>query len=273
MRQEVKHMGQAELFFADHPVFTLEQFAATVGAKVSTDVTYRHLAYYARTGRVKRLRNALWAVVPLGVDAGTHTPDPYLVAAAAGRGAPLGYHTALELLGVAQSVFRTKTVVSDRRSSSFVFGDYQVEFVRPPAALAKPGGEDLGVGFVEYAGARLRATGRERTLVDCLTQPLRAGGLEEVLNSVLGFGVLDLDALEAYLRILNIRRAWAVTAFFLETQQERLFIPDQLLLRWEAEGPRSARSPHYWLRGQRGGTLAKRWNLVVPDLAGAILGH
>jgi predicted transcriptional regulator of viral defense system len=129
------------------------------------------------------------------------------------------------------------------------------------------------VGFVEYAGTQLRATGRERTLVDCLTQPLRAGGLEEVLSSVMGFGVLDLDALEAYLRALSIRRAWAVTAYFLDTQRERLFIPDELLARWEGEGPTSPRSPHYWLRGQRGGTLAKRWNLVAPDVAGAILGH
>jgi predicted transcriptional regulator of viral defense system len=259
VRQEVKQMGQADIFFAQHPVFTLEQFAGTVGANVSTEVSYRHLAYYAGTGRVKRIRNALWAVVPLGADAATYTPDPYPVAGAAGLGDPLGYHTALELLGVAQSVFRTKTVVSERRSSSFTFGDYQVEFVRPPAALVKSGRVGLGVGSVEYAGALLRATGRERTLVDCLTQPLRAGGLEEVLSSVMGFGVLDLDALEAYLRALTIRRAWAVTAYFLDTQRERLFIPDELLARWEGEGPTSARSPH--------------WNLVVPDLVGAILGH
>jgi hypothetical protein len=32
------------------------------------------------------------------------------------------------------------------------------------------------------------------------------------------------------------------------------------------------RSRQYWLRGERGGLLAKRWNLVVPEFAGALLG-
>jgi predicted transcriptional regulator of viral defense system len=107
-------MRQTEQFFAEHPVFTLEQFASIVGRNVSTDISYRHLAYFARAGRVKRIRNALYAVVPPGVAAKVYTPDPYLVAATAGQGAPLGYHTALELLGVAHSMFRTKTVVSRR---------------------------------------------------------------------------------------------------------------------------------------------------------------
>jgi predicted transcriptional regulator of viral defense system len=264
---------RTETFFAEYPVFTLHQFSGTVGADVSTGVSYRHLAYYARAGRVKRLRNGLYAVVPPGVDPRTYTPDPYLVAAAAARGGPLGYHTALELLGVAQSVFRTKTVVSERRSASFTFADHQVEFVRPPAALVKSGRVELGVESIGYGGTQIRTTGRERTLVDCLTQPARAGGLEEVLQSVLGFGVLDLDALEAYLQALELRRAWAVTGYFLHTQGERLFISDDVLARWEDKGPASARSPHYWQRGQRGGVLAKRWNLVVPDMAGVILGR
>jgi predicted transcriptional regulator of viral defense system len=262
-------MRQTEQFFAEHPVFTLEQFAATVGKRVSTDVAYRHLAYFGKAGRVKRLRNALYAVVTPGVASDTYTPDPYLVAASAGRGDPLGYHTALELLGVAQSVFRTKTVVSSRRSSSFTFGDYQVEFVRPSAALGESAGFDLGATSIDYAGAQLRITGRERTLVDCLTQPGRAGGLEEVLDSVMGFGVLDLAGLESYLRALNLRRAWAVTGYFLEKRQNHLFVPDEVLERWEGERPQSRQ---YWMRDQRGGFLASRWNLVVPETVGTVLG-
>ena len=262
-------MRQTEQFFAEHPVFTLEQFAATVGRNVSTDVSYRHLAYFARAGRVKRVRNALYAVVPPGAAVEAYTPDPYLVAAAAGRGAPLGYHTALELLGVAHSMFRTKTVVSRHRSSSFVFGDYQVDFVSPPTALVQSASLDLGVTSVAYGATRVTITGRERALVDCLTQPARAGGLEEVLNSVTGFGVVELAGVDSYLQALDMRRAWAVTGYFLEKRQAHLFVPDEVLTRWEEERPRSRQ---YWLRGQRGGFLAKRWNLVVPEFVGTLLG-
>ncbi|MBN1628418.1 MAG: hypothetical protein JW990_01520 [Thermoleophilia bacterium] len=250
-------------------MFTLEQFAAIVGRNVSRAVSYRHLAYFARSGRVKRVRNALYAVVPPGVAAATYAPDPYLVAAAAGHGAPLAYHTALELLGVAHSVFRTKTVLSPRRSSSFAFGDYRVDFVPPPKALVRSANLDLGLASVTYGATTLTITGRERSLVDCLTQPARAGGLEEVLNSVTGFGVVELTGMESYLRALRLRRAWAVTGYFLENQQTRLFVPDDVLARWEGESPRSRQ---YWLPGQRGGFLAKRWNLVVPEFVRALLG-
>ena len=262
-------MRPTEQFFAESPVFTLERFAETVGKNVSTNVAYRHLAYFARVGRVKRIRNALYAVVPPGVAPEAYTPDPYLVAAAAGQGAPLGYHTALELLGVAQSVFRPKTVISDRRSAPFTFGDYGVEFVRPPAALKRSADPDLGVSPIDYGGTVISVTSRERTLVDCLVQPARAGGLEEVLNSVTGFGVVDLVALDTYLRALDTRRAWAVTGYFLEKRQAHLFVPEGVLTRWERE---RSRSPQYWLRAQRGGSLAKRWNLVVPETVGTILG-
>jgi len=262
-------MRSTEQFFAESPVFTLERFAGTVGKNVSTTVAYRRLAYFTRAGRVKRIRNALYAVVPPGIAPEAYTPDPYLVAAAAGRGAPLGYHTALELLGVAQSVFRSKTVVSARRNAPFTFGDYPVEFARPPAALTGSADPDLGATAIDYGGTVIRVTSRERTLVDCLAQPTRAGGLEEVLNSVNGFGVVDLVALEAYLLALDMRRAWAVTGYYLEKRQAHLFVPDDVLTRWERERPRS---PQYWLRGQRGGFLAKRWNLVVPETIGTILG-
>ncbi len=159
--------------------------------------------------------------------------------------------------------------MSRRRSSSFVFGEYQVAFVSPPAALIRSANLDLGVTSITYGATTLAITGRERTLVDCLTQSARAGGLEEVLNSVTGFGVVELAEVESYLRALEMRRAWAVTGYFLEKRQAHLFVPDEVLTRWEKERPRSRQ---YWLRGRRGGFLAKRWNLVVPEFVGALLG-
>ena len=115
----------------------------------------------------------------------------------------------------------------------------------------------------------LAITGRERTLVDCLLQPGRAGGLEEVLNSLAGFSVVDAAAMARYLTALNISKAWAVAGYYLETRRSRLFTDESTLSLFESHAPKARQ---YWVRGQRGGALQKRWNLIVPERVEAILG-
>ena len=262
-------MRSTEEFFSKNLVFTLAAFVAAGAPNRSATVAYRHLNYFVRVGRLKRVRSGLYAVVPAGVAPETYIPDPYLVAWAVGRGAPLGYHTALELLGVGHSVFRTKMVLTDRRAAAFDFDGHRVEFAPPPPRLRTRGDTELGVTTLRYLTAELKITGRERTLVDCLLHPSRAGGLEEVLNSVNGFGVLDLSALEEYLLALGSRRAWATTGYYLEKRQTHLFVPEHVLEQLAAQRPKSRQ---YWLAGQRGGRLASRWNLIVPAMARDILG-
>jgi predicted transcriptional regulator of viral defense system len=262
-------MRSTERFFAQNPVFSLDAFARDVGTGESVDTAYRHLDYYVRSGRLRRLRSKLYAVVPPDTEAEAFTPDPYLVAVVAGRGAPLGYHTALELLGVGHSVFHTVTVVSEKWAKAFEFDGTRVEFVKAPAGLCAIGRLDLGITSVRHLGQELVITGRERSLVDCLLRPGRAGGVEEVLNSLDGFGVVDVEALEQYLEVLDVRRAWALVGYYLEKKKDRLFIPDDVLDRLASHAPKTRQ---YWMREQRGGSLAKRWNLIVPEEAEAILG-
>ena len=262
-------MRSTEHFFARNPVFALDTFVREVGTSESVATAYRHLDYYVGVGRLRRVRSGLFAVVPAGIEPKSFTPDPYLVASVAGGGAPLGYHSALELLGVGQSVFHTVTVVSEKRARPFEFDNERVDFVLSPASLRNANRLDLGVTSVRRLGHDLSITGRERTLVDCLLQPGRAGGLEEVLNSLGGFGVVDLQALEQYLHALDVRRAWAVTGYYLEKRMAQLFVPEDALRRMAAQIPRARQ---YWVREQRGGTLAKGWNLIVPEAAEGILG-
>lgn len=263
-------MKSTERFFAQNPVFLLDAFVREVGAGRTTATTYRHLDYYVRSGRLRRIRSKLYAVVPSGVEAAEFAPDPYLVASVAGRGAPLAYHTALELLGVGHSVFHTVTVVSDKWEKAFEFDTTRLVFVTAPSSLREADRLDLGVTDVHHLGQELVITGRERTLVDCLLHPSRAGGLEEVLNSLDGFGVVDIQALEHYLEVLGVARAWALAGYYLERRRGRLFIPDDALERLARRIPTTRQ---YWIRGQRGGSLVKRWNLIVPDDAEAILGR
>jgi predicted transcriptional regulator of viral defense system len=262
-------MRMTERFFAENPVFSLHTFMEQVAAGVSARTAYGHVDYYVRTGRLRRLRSKLYATVPADTEADEFAPDPYLVASVAGKGAPLGYHTALELLGVGHSVFRTLTVVVDRWAPPFEFDTTRVEFVQAPAAFRSREKSDLGLTTVRRLGVDLTITGRERTLVDCLLQPGRAGGLEEVLNSLAGFGVVDAAAMARYLTVLNISKAWAIAGYYLEATRGRLFTEESTLSLFETHAPKARQ---YWVRGERGGVLQKRWNLIVPERVEAILG-
>jgi hypothetical protein len=93
--------------------------------------------------------------------------------------------------------------------------------------------------------------------------------LEEVLNSLAGFGVVDAAAMATYLTALNVGKAWAVAGYYLETQKSRLFIDENTLSLFEAHAPKARQ---YWVRGERGGVLHKRWNLIVPEQVEANLG-
>jgi predicted transcriptional regulator of viral defense system len=117
------------------------------------------------------------------------------------------------------------------------------------------------VEFRERQGVKLRVTGPERTLVDCLAVPRYAGGLEEALQSLGGVASLDLDGVAGYLERLGQRRLYALVGFFLEREAERLFVPPGFLADLERRRPTS---PTYLDRTRTGGRLLPRWNLVVP---------
>jgi hypothetical protein len=59
-----------------------------------------------------------------------------------------------------------------------------------------------------------------------------------------------------------VRKLWAATGWFLEQFQETFHVPEHYLERLHRFRPDS---PRYLLRSDRGGTLARRWNLILPE--------
>ena len=69
------------------------------------------------------------------------------------------------------------------------------------------------------------------------------------------------DILLEYLELLGVQRAWALTGYYLTRFQSHLGIsPETLKLMVEQR----TGSRQYWVRGERGGMLDKRWNIIVP---------
>ena len=134
--------------------------------------------------------------------------------------------------------------------------------------LARPTGftgrtQRLGTQQVERSGLLLRATGPERTLVEGFRRPVMAGGLEELVASAGGFPLLDLRLVERVLRTYDAANLWAATGWLLERFQTTFHVPARVLSMCERRRPRS---PQYLERGSRGGVMAPRWNLILPEV-------
>ncbi|MCI0484034.1 MAG: hypothetical protein L0Y78_05575 [candidate division NC10 bacterium] len=255
-------MTDVDGFFQAHPVFTLSQFRKLVGGKATASTTQTRVKYYLARGRLRLVEKGVYAVVPPGVDAEKFAPDRFLVAAALRDDAVFAYHSALELLGYAHSVYRDTFYLTNRRRKDLVLDGGRVRAFLHPKPLRKKGEEDYGVEVRERLGLKIKVTGPERTLVDCLAAPRYAGGLEEVFQSAAGMPALDLDRLSGYLDRLGQKRLFATVGFFLEREVDRFFVPPQFLDRLSRE---RLHSPSYLDRVKRGGRLVSRWNLIVPE--------
>ena len=88
------------------------------------------------------------------------------------------------------------------------------------------------------------------------------------MRSASGFSTLDLDLLEKVLRGYNIATLWAAAGWFLERFQQTFYVPESML---ELLAQHRPRSPHYLERDRRGGKLAARWNLILPEVLSGLV--
>jgi predicted transcriptional regulator of viral defense system len=253
---------KTEAFFDRYAVFNLEQ-ARRAFDQPNRRATMERLRYHVSTGRLKAVARGIYASVPPGVRPSAFRPDAFLVAVAVRPDAAFSHHSAWELLGAAHSVWNVVTVQTESRRRSLHLEAGRIDFLAHPTVLARSGKTDLGIRQIDRAGQTLRVTGPERTLVDSFRSPAHSGGVSELVESARGLAVLDLELLWRVLAAYGEKGLFAAVGWFLERQQRALFVPDGFLRRLEGHRPKS---PHYLLRGERGGRLARRWNLILPDI-------
>lgn len=250
-------------FFAGHPVFSLDEAAAALMPEGKRLRVVERLKHHLRTGRLKRVTREIYAVVPPALSPEDFRPDPFLVASAMYPDGVFAHHSALELLGAAHSLWNQCTLYVTRRRRPLELEGATLRFLDHPVPMKRDSGKQVGTRRIERQGKLLEVTGPERTLVEGFSRPFLAGGLEELVNSAAGFTTLDLELLEEVLRRYDMAKLWAATGWFLEKYQKSFHVPDALLARMEQRRPRSRA---YVERGQRGGLLVGRWNLILPKV-------
>jgi predicted transcriptional regulator of viral defense system len=249
-------------FFATRSVFSLGEATAALGPPGGRKAMGERLKHHLEKGRLTTVMRGIYSVVPAGVNPAEFRPDPFLTALAVRADAVFSHHSALELLGAAHSVWNQMTLYTAKRRRPLRLAGQAIRFLDYPRALTSPAAETLGIRRIERLGKVLSATGPERTLIEGFRRPALTGGLEELVQSAAGFPVLDLELLEEVLRRYDIANLWAAAGWFLERFQKAFYVPDDVLERMERRKPRS---PQYLERNFRGGWLASRWNLILPN--------
>ena len=251
-------------FFAQHPVFTREtlvrHLAEPPGGGPRPGTVRALLRYHQSTGRILSVRRGLYASVPQGSKPETAPVDAYLVGALGYPQGVLGYHTALELQGLAHSTFEAIQILVPRAQRGWTFRGVDFHPIQPREALGKSA-LTLEVEYVDRLGFDVPVTSAARTLVDVLDRPDLAGGWEEIWRSLEGLRLVDAAAVLRYLERLGNATTAGLVGYFLEQHRESLNVNEPTLKTFESLRPRGK---HY-LDRTKGGRLAKRWNLIVPE--------
>ena len=169
-------------YISTHRVFKTGDLLASCDSPQSAE---EQLRLACKSGKVERIRRGLYASMAGRYEGAP--PDSLEVIAGIDPDAPVCYHTALDVLGVAHSVSFQREFRTDKLKAGFEYRGIRYVPYPPRAGLRTRKVRADAVG-------RVNATTKEQTLCDCLSRPDRAGGVEEVVRAVSSFAYIDCDA-------------------------------------------------------------------------------
>ena len=253
---------QVYSFIYRKKVVTAKELTHYANTEFHWSYKYLYLKYLrklVREGRLLRIRKGLYAARN-PYDPYQSPPNKYLVGSKIRENYYLGYHTALELLGVGHSVHNGCYIAI---LQTHPFRPFEMESVHFQGVLSRD--IDTEVITVELNNEPVRLSNPSRTFVEVLLRPELAGGYEEIILCLNGLGGVELKSI---LKVLDIYKNDNLTrklGFVLErlstTSPYYDSITDNDLEKIEA---RIGDGLLYIDKGASN-TLIKRWKLYVPQ--------
>jgi predicted transcriptional regulator of viral defense system len=236
------------------PLFTVREARERYGKDMHSRSLPNLLHRLKTQGRVRFLANGVYAGALAAAP-----PNRYRVPRALRDDAVVALHSALELHGVANQVFRTVYYFSAGARKDVVFDHVTYHRVAFPRALAIASHR---LFQTELAADNILATGRERSFVDCLLFLDYGGGVEELDKSLAMFPSFDFEAALAYLKLLHRPWLYARLGFLLDRHADKLFFRGKTRDRFLRKLPRGV----VYLADKRPGNhWVPTWRLMVPE--------
>lgn len=235
-------------------VFTLDELE-----KFTNNTVYKkdNINNLIKDGLVKKINDNLFCIKSANrYKIGSKlTPDAYLC-----------FHSALECHGLNNQQFYRLYVASGDIPQSFTFED--IDYTTLPSSF------DSGVVTLDSG---VRTTDIERTIIDCISDISKAGGIDEIVEALdsIARNSMDFDMVLKYLDLYNSKQLYSKAGYLFESFKDSLNVPDRFL--WNAEKRKSERlcfmdqavESNY--RKGLDGHRVRRWNLVVPEFMTELL--
>jgi predicted transcriptional regulator of viral defense system len=173
------------------------------------------VANYLKKGYIVSIKRNLYSAVNLETKAAV--ADKFKIGSSITGDAYISHHSALEFHGIAHQLFFEIYVSSSRPFKDFQFDGLIYRYVASKTTE----------GIITYPTNRgVRVTDLERTVIDCIKNIDKSGGLEEILQCLQVITFLDCHKLQAYLQLYNIQMLYQKTGYILEHFKESLQLTD-----------------------------------------------
>lgn len=241
--------------FADAGCFTLDEAVEVLGQDRAS--TRKEIDYLRQVGYVTLVRRGLYAMKSSKIPGGGQV-DRFVIASKLAEPYLLGYHSALEAHGIAESGFFNEVYVC----TEDWFKPIEFQRLTYRAVSTNPGLIREGSTGVRRSGQELQIASRELTILQCADRLAYAGGLSEVIESLRGFPYVTwerlLDLLDLVDKTVLYRKVGFLAAFY----QDRWRTPDEILDQLEDHVGQG--STYFGIGPNEGGTHVPRWQVIVP---------
>ncbi|KXA99947.1 hypothetical protein AKJ42_02100 [candidate division MSBL1 archaeon SCGC-AAA261C02] len=227
-------------------------------------VLKKYVSRFIEDGKLVRIRRGLYAALAPLDDPETFIPGKFLVGTKVRSEGFLGYHTALEFHGCANSPVYNTIYVCVNPSKKFDKFSFRGLHFKPILV------QDTETGVIEekYLGQQVRVSNMERTFVDSLDRVNYVGGWEECLKSLETARGLDFNRVIDYTLKRDNEFLTRKIGFTLELLRDTStfyeHLDDEHLKKLSDQ---VGKSPRY-LEGARSPeetkTLNKKWRLYLP---------
>jgi len=213
-----------------------------------------------KEGKLRRVRKSLYHVLSPLEQPEKSVVDKILIASKVRKEYYLGFHTALEFYGCANSLHNEAyvAVIPKNRFNPFHYSHltFKPVFV-----------EDVTYEVEEkqYQDYTVKVSSKERTFIDCIDRVQYAGGWEECIKSLQNLGGLNPEKLLNLLEWCGKDAVYRRVGYTLELlrKQSQFYeqIDDFILGRIEQK----VTGPPRYLTHKGKTTLNKKWKLYIPD--------
>lgn len=198
---------------------------------------------------VERIRKDLYTCIDLTT--GDIIANKYQIASAINDESYVSHHTAFEFYGMANQVYNTVYVSSEKRFNTFDFRGNTYKYISSA----------FNDGVIQVKNIEgIRLTDKERTFVDSINLVSKVGGIEELINITKTVEDLDTDKLLNYMELYNKKVLYQKVGYFLENYYVGEMLGTEF---FETCRIKSGDSVRYLVQG-RDGKLQAKWNLIIP---------